>query len=31
VVRNGGELEFIDESPYLEGLGGVAAILRFTS
>ena len=31
VVRNGGELEFIDESPYLEGLGGVAAILRYST
>jgi len=31
VVRGGGELEFIDESPYLESLGGVAAILRYNA
>ncbi len=31
VVRSGGELEFIDESPYLESLGGVAAILRYSN
>ena len=31
VVRSGGELEFIDESPYLEGLGGIAAILRYST
>jgi peptide chain release factor subunit 1 len=31
VVRSGGELEFIDESPYLESLGGVAAILRYSA
>ena len=31
VVRSGGELEFIDESPYLEGLGGIAAILRYSA
>ena len=30
VVRSGGELEFIDESTYLEGLGGIATILRYS-
>ena len=25
------ELEFIDGSPYLEGLGGIAAILRYST
>ena len=31
VLRGGGELEFIDESPYLEKLGGVGAILRYSA
>ncbi len=29
VLRSEGEVEFVDESPYLEGLGGIGAILRY--